>query len=170
MSRREEDLRTRDLLPDADRGRDEPAPAETGQQDPHQEREAVTREPDGGNGPATAASPNQGAQRADTTQRRQPAEPDRPPGNGRTLVDPASTERYRNRWMDVQAAFVDEPRRAVAEADGLVAEIIQRLAETFAREREGLEQQWGRGDEVSTEDLRVAMQRYRAFFDRLLSA
>jgi len=64
---------------------------------------------------------------------------------------------------------VDEPRRAVERADELVAEVIKRLADSFAHERSRLEGQWGRGDNVSTEDLRVALQRYRAFFDRLLN-
>jgi len=63
---------------------------------------------------------------------------------------------------------VDEPRQTVAEADKLVAVVMQRLAEGFANERSGLEKQWDRGDNVSTEDLRVALQRYRSFFDRLL--
>ena len=76
---------------------------------------------------------------------------------------------FRNRWTEIQAAFVDEPRRAVEQADALVAEVIKRLASSFADERSKLEGQWGRGDNVSTEDLRVALQRYRAFFDRLLS-
>jgi len=76
---------------------------------------------------------------------------------------------FRNRWTEIQAAFVDEPRRAVEQADTLVAEVIKRLASSFADERSKLEGQWGRGDNVSTEDLRVALQRYRAFFDRLLS-
>jgi hypothetical protein len=76
---------------------------------------------------------------------------------------------FRNRWTEIQAAFVDEPRRAVEQADALVAEVIKRLASSFADERSKLEGQWGRGDNVSTEDLRVSLQRYRAFFDRLLS-
>ena len=76
---------------------------------------------------------------------------------------------FRNRWTEIQAAFVDEPRRAVEQGDALVADVIKRLASTFADERSRLEGQWGRGDNVSTEDLRVALQRYRAFFDRLLS-
>jgi hypothetical protein len=75
----------------------------------------------------------------------------------------------RARWKDVQTAFVDEPRKAVEEADGLVASAMKRLAEVFAEERSGLEQQWDRGDHVSTEDLRVALQRYRTFFERLLT-
>jgi len=77
---------------------------------------------------------------------------------------------FRRRWEETQTSFVDEPRAAVARADELVAEVMQRLAQTFARERSGLEGQWDRGDEVSTEDLRIALQRYRSFFDRLLRA
>jgi hypothetical protein len=76
---------------------------------------------------------------------------------------------FHKRWTDIQTGFVDEPRRAVERADELVAEVIKRLADSFARERSRLEGQWGRGDNVSTEDLRVALQRYRAFFDRLLN-
>jgi hypothetical protein len=76
---------------------------------------------------------------------------------------------FHKRWTDIQTAFVDEPRRAVERADELVAQVIKRLADSFARERSRLEGQWGRGDNVSTEDLRVALQRYRAFFDRLLN-
>jgi hypothetical protein len=79
------------------------------------------------------------------------------------------SESFRSRWTEIQTGFVDEPRHAVEAADGLVAEVIQRLAATFAEERKGLEQQWGRGSDVSTEDLRVSLQRYRSFFERLLS-
>ena len=75
---------------------------------------------------------------------------------------------YRSRWSNVQAAFVDEPRRAVEDADNLVASLMKKLAEGFANERGRLEKQWDRGDNVSTEDLRIALQRYRSFFDRLL--
>lgn len=88
----------------------------------------------------------------------------------RPLLPETDEERYRKQWQGIQAAFVDEPRRAVRDADELVAEVIRRLAEVFADERGGLERQWDRGDEVSTEDLRVALQRYRSFFDRLLQA
>ena len=76
----------------------------------------------------------------------------------------------RSRWSNVQTGFVDEPRRAVEEADKLVATVMQRLAEGFANERATLEKAWDRGDNVSTEDLRVAFRRYRSFFDRLLKA
>jgi hypothetical protein len=76
---------------------------------------------------------------------------------------------FRSRWSNIQTAFVDEPRRTVEDADKLVASVMQRLAEGFANERSGLEKQWDQGDNVSTEDLRVALQRYRSFFDRLLT-
>lgn len=75
---------------------------------------------------------------------------------------------FRSQWSNLQTGFVDEPRRAVESADKLVAAVMQRLAEGFANERSGLEKQWSRGDNVSTEDLRVALQHYRSFFDRLL--
>jgi hypothetical protein len=79
-------------------------------------------------------------------------------------------ERFRTHWTEIQTAFVDEPREAVKQADGLVAEVIQRLAKIFADERAKMEHEWSRGDDgVSTEDLRVALRRYRSFFDRLLS-
>jgi hypothetical protein len=75
---------------------------------------------------------------------------------------------FRSQWSKLQTGFVDEPRRTVEDADKLVASVMQRLAEGFANERSGLEKQWDRGDNVSTEELRIALQRYRSFFDRLL--
>ena len=75
----------------------------------------------------------------------------------------------RKKWDGIQAGFVDQPRKAVEEADSLVASTMKRLAEVFAQERSKLEGQWDRGDNVSTEDLRLALQRYRSFFHRLLS-
>jgi hypothetical protein len=88
----------------------------------------------------------------------------------RPLLGDDELDGYRSRWQAVQVRFVDEPRDTVKEADALVAELMQRLAQTFAEERSNLETQWERGTDVSTEDLRVAMQRYRSFFDRLLAA
>ncbi len=73
------------------------------------------------------------------------------------------------KWDAVQVGFVDEPRQAVERADSLVAGAMKRLAEIFAEERARLEGQWDRGDSVSTEELRLALRRYRAFFGRLLS-
>ncbi len=79
------------------------------------------------------------------------------------------TQRFRDEWDEVQTGFVDEPRRAVERADELVAQVMKRLAEIFAGERSKLESQWSRGGDVSTEDLRLALRRYRSFFDRLLT-
>lgn len=77
--------------------------------------------------------------------------------------------RFRARWDAIQVGFVDEPRAAVEQADNLVAETITRLAQVFADERKTLEQQWSAGNSVSTEDLRLALRRYRSFFGRLLA-
>ena len=76
---------------------------------------------------------------------------------------------FRARWDQVQTSFVDEPRQAVEQADSLVASVVKRIAEQFSSERARLEEQWAKGDNVSTEDLRQGLKRYRAFFDRLLS-
>jgi hypothetical protein len=92
------------------------------------------------------------------------------PGVERTaLFKDDESGHFRTRWTEVQGAFVDSPRSAVEKADSLVAETMKRLAEMFSDERKKLEEQWDRGDNVTTEDLRVALQRYRAFFDRLLN-
>ena len=74
----------------------------------------------------------------------------------------------RSQWEKIQIHFVDQPRESVQRADDLVAQAIKRLIEMFAHERENMEHDWDRGDQVYTEDLRIALQRYRAFFDRLL--
>ena len=97
-------------------------------------------------------------------------EPPREVHNSDGLFAEQDAGNLRKRWSDIQTAFVDEPRRSVEQADSLVAEVMKRLAEGFANERGSLERQWDRGDNVTTEDLRVALQRYRSFFDRLLSA
>ncbi|HEX3569586.1 MAG TPA: hypothetical protein VHU44_02060 [Acidobacteriaceae bacterium] len=76
---------------------------------------------------------------------------------------------FRARWDQVQTSFVDEPRRAVEQADSLVASVVTRIAEQFSNERAKLEEQWSKGDNVNTEDLRQSLRRYRSFFDRLLS-
>jgi hypothetical protein len=86
------------------------------------------------------------------------------------LLPQEEAQKFQSRWAEVQTSFVDEPRRSVEEGDSLVAELMRRLANSFAEERQALESQWDQGDDVSTEDLRVALQRYRSFFDRLLSA
>jgi len=85
------------------------------------------------------------------------------------LFSPDETSSLRSQWDSIQVGFVDEPRQAVEKADALVAGAMKRLAEGFASERERLEKQWDRGDSISTEELRLALRRYRAFFGRLLS-
>ena len=85
------------------------------------------------------------------------------------LFSPEEAKDFRARWDTIQASFVDEPRRVVEQADTLVAAAMKRLAEMFAAESAKLEGQWDRGDNVSTEDLRLALRRYRSFFGRLLS-
>lgn len=102
-------------------------------------------------------------------ERAAPAEPRRAMAST-PLFSEADVHDLRDRWSNVQSEFVDEPRQAVEEADKLVATVMQRLAEGFANERSTLEKQWAQGSDVSTEDLRVALQRYRSFFDRLLAA
>jgi hypothetical protein len=85
------------------------------------------------------------------------------------LFSEDSDREFRNRWRDIQTGFVDEPRVAVEQADELVAQLMQRLAQSFSEQRTSLEHQWDASDKVSTEELRVALKRYRSFFERLLS-
>ena len=106
-------------------------------------------------------APETGAEPAEQDTAGEPAEP---------LLPSDQSDRYSSRWQEIQASFVDEPRQSVEQADALVADLMQRLAAGFSSERERLERQWDGGDDVSTEDLRVALTRYRSFFDRLLSA
>jgi hypothetical protein len=86
-----------------------------------------------------------------------------------SLFSEDETRDFRKRWEQVQTEFVDEPRGSVEKADQLVASTIKRLAEVFAEERTRLEHEWAKGDNVSTEDLRQALRKYRSFFDRMLS-
>jgi hypothetical protein len=85
------------------------------------------------------------------------------------LMDEDKAEGFRSRWTEIQTGFVDNPRSSVERADELVEMVIKNITDSFAEERAVLENQWSRGDEASTEDLRVAIKRYRSFFDRLLS-
>jgi hypothetical protein len=89
--------------------------------------------------------------------------------NAEPMFPAGEVDVFRARWSEVQTGFVDEPRSAVEQADSLVAEMMKRLAQVFADERGKLEEQWSRGDDISTEDLRQALRRYRSFMDRLLS-
>jgi hypothetical protein len=107
---------------------------------------------------STATAPSTQSATAGDTDTREP------------LLPPDQSERFTVRWQEIQASFVDEPQQSVEQADALVADLMQRLAATFSAEREELEAQWAKGDDVSTENLRVALKRYRSFFDRLLAA
>jgi len=98
----------------------------------------------------------------------QPPQPEVHEGHAPLFPDEEASA-FRNQWQRIQGSFVDEPREAVQQADELVASTIKRLAQGFADERGRMEQDWSRGGEVSTEDLRQALRRYRSFFDRLLS-
>ncbi|MFF8730471.1 hypothetical protein ACF073_28915 [Streptomyces sp. NPDC015171] len=85
------------------------------------------------------------------------------------LLTGAEDEGFRDRWQKIQTNFVDDPREAVHDADALVADVMQTLATTFAHHKKDLEDQWGQGEKVDTEELRRALRRYRSFFNRLLS-
>jgi hypothetical protein len=89
-------------------------------------------------------------------------------GQDQALFADDEAQNFRSRWEDVQRGFVDEPRESVQKADDLVSDLVERLTNGFAETRSGLEEQWNKGEEASTEDLRVALTRYRAFFQRLL--
>jgi hypothetical protein len=92
------------------------------------------------------------------------------PGPRASLLEDGELQSITARWKDIQAEFVDEPEQAVQEADALVAELMQRLAAMFATERAELEKRWAGSHQVSTEDLRQGLRRYRSFFERLLAA
>ena len=95
--------------------------------------------------------------------------PSEPVGNGESLFGGTDLAGLKARWDDVQAAFVDDPRQCVQKADHLVSDVVERLTAGFSEARTQLEEQWSRGQEASTEELRVALKRYREFFQRLLS-
>jgi hypothetical protein len=107
---------------------------------------------------ASAPVERQSADRSETSSSRNDA-----------LFPGSESQAFQGRWSEIQTSFVDEPRRAVEQADSLVAEVMQRLAQVFAEERSTLEKQWDRGEDSDTEALRQALRRYRSFFDRLLS-
>ncbi|MCX5130070.1 hypothetical protein [Streptomyces sp. NBC_00347] len=92
-----------------------------------------------------------------------------PLGDEAPLLPESEAEGFRDQWARIQGGFVDDPRESVREADALVASVMQHLAGTFADRKGALEEQWQSGGEVATEDLRLALQRYRSFFNRLLT-
>ncbi|OGO25906.1 MAG: hypothetical protein A2Y54_09620 [Chloroflexi bacterium RBG_16_51_16] len=89
-------------------------------------------------------------------------------GSSAALLNREESEHFRTRWDEIQGKFVDEPRAAVEQADALVSEVIERITQMFTNEHSSLEGQWNQGNDVSTEDLRKALQRYRSFFNRLV--
>ncbi|MGZ8746821.1 MAG: hypothetical protein ACXWZ2_07255 [Mycobacterium sp.] len=97
-----------------------------------------------------------------------PQSPDVQPSDDELLFA-ADTSGLRSRWDDIQAVFVDDPADCVQKADTLVAEVVDQLTAAFSEARSRLEAQWARGEQASTEDLRLALQRYREFFQRLLA-
>src|SRR5947209_2725813 len=146
----ERQLTTRDLAKTTDTDTTDPQPEMSASDEP------LSRDSEHVQSPAT--------QQPETTQA-DSASSERSP-----LLPDDQSERFTARWQEIQVSFVDQPRDSVQEADALVADLMQRLAASFSSERERLEAQWDRGDDVSTEDLRVALTRYRSFFDRLLAA
>src|SRR5215831_3849388 len=90
-------------------------------------------------------------------------------GERAQLFAGSDAQDLRSRWERIQGSFVDEPRKAVQQADALVDETVKRLSTLFSQERDRLEEAWERKDNVSTEDLRIALRRYRSFFDRMLA-
>ncbi|MER6996406.1 hypothetical protein [Streptomyces sp. NPDC000410] len=116
------------------------------------------------------AAPVPGSGQDERTEATTAAEEPAPEDDGQPLIPPDDAEGYRDRWQQIQGTFVDDPRDAVRTADALVAEVIQSLAATFADHKEDLEAQWSRGEDIQTEELRVALQRYRSFFNQLLHA
>jgi hypothetical protein len=174
---RDESLSTRDLagtqreVPVETAAEPETEAASPAEQDERFERRPADADVETGeSGQATAEVPAEprvsatqaGADRAD-------GDADDIDGAGSLLPDGEESD-FQRRWEEIQTRFVDDPRQAVEDADALVAGVMQRIAEGFAQARDGLEGQWTRGEDVGTEELRVALQRYRAFFRRLLSA
>jgi hypothetical protein len=89
-------------------------------------------------------------------------------GASASLLNREESENFRTRWNEIQGKFVDEPRSAVEQADALVSEAVGKITQMFANEHSSLESQWKQSNDVSTEDLRQALQRYRSFFNRLV--
>jgi hypothetical protein len=127
---------------------------------------AAARREDEDTGQPDATAKRAGADTGEATHHVPGRSDDRPA----ELVAQADADAFRTRWTDVQTRFVDAPQGAVEDADALVADLMRHLAQRFTDERAGLEKQWSEGADPSTEDLRVALTRYRSFFDRLLDA
>ncbi|MFF3085323.1 hypothetical protein ACFVRB_09770 [Streptomyces nojiriensis] len=122
------------------------------------------------------ATADAGAGEGETRERGDELPTDREAGTGparagadEPLLGAEDTADYRKAWSEIQGRFVDDPQEAVRSADTLVAEVMQSLARTFSAHKQGLEEQWGQGGQVATEELRLALQHYRSFFNRLLN-
>jgi hypothetical protein len=97
--------------------------------------------------------------------------PDKAEDTGAVLFGGDEVERFRDRWRELQADFVDDPMQAVQGADQLIDEVMRTLTDIFAQHKQELESEWqGGGTAGETEELRVALRRYRSFFDQLLNA
>jgi len=119
---------------------------------------------------ATAATAVRRQLSSDETAQHEPEGPTEPGEGFAPLFEQEGLEEFRSRWTRIQTSFVDDPRKAVEQADELVASMMKRLTEAFANGRSNLKREWSEGEEASTEDLRMAFHRYRSFFNRLLSA
>ena len=177
LKRKDDELTTADLAGRSEKARAREERPQLVRNQPIEQPDYNSTSPNQRRNPASdLRSPNDGPEMADalttpisTVERNQPGSMTSSTENQPTpLFSETEVGDFRSRWGNIQTAFVDEPRHAVEDADNLVASLMKKLAEGFANERERLEKQWDRGDNVSTEDLRVALQRYRSFFDRLL--
>ena len=131
--------------------------------------ERVVSAPEGpGHAAAPQISPDSGG-RTEVTGSSHTGDGDPKSSSVRTLFAEAELSSLRSRWGDVQAGFVDDPRECIQKADGLVSDVVEQLTTGIAGARARLESQWSRGEQASTEDLRVALMRYREFFERLLA-
>jgi hypothetical protein len=176
MQREDESLSTRDLAGTqrevpvdtaAEPAPEEASPAEQDARFDRRSADADAQARDSGQATADApAEPQVSATQGDADRAGGAEDID----EGGSLLPEGEESDFQRRWEEIQTRFVDDPRQAVEDADALVAGVMQRIAEGFAQARDGLEGQWSRGEDVGTEELRVALQRYRAFFRRLLSA
>jgi hypothetical protein len=142
----------------------EPTPDQTRMTTPVADAPSESVDPRLDTGSASLGEP------VDMTQTGAPAEGlERPQDTNQLLFADGELEGLRSRWTDVQSAFVDDPRDCVQKADSLVADVVEKLTSGFSQARSRLEEQWARGEEASTEDLRIALKRYRDFFERLLA-
>jgi hypothetical protein len=139
----------------------DPQPAAEGGSDTEARSDAESMK--AGDGPAPAPAPSRGTETG-------PGEAATGTAGAEPLLSEEARQELGSRWSEIQGNFVDHPQGSVQEADALVVDVMQRVTGSLSNERERLESQWRQGDDVSTEDLRVALTRYRTFFDRLLSA